>query len=105
MDGEELVRVNQCRKLLLEAGGDPTLNLTNEGESVSYLGNSIATGTCVRNFSSKSTLTRTDKITGIIANCLEFRADWAYCKCHQLQNQWSVGVSSTLQESCVYYDY
>lgn len=70
MDSEELVRVNQCRKLLLEAGADPILNLAKQGEAESYIGSVIELGTYVRNFSSNPTLTRTDKITGIIANCL-----------------------------------
>lgn len=72
MDSEKILRVNQCRKLLLEAGADPTLDLAKEGEVGSYLEGAISTGTCVRNSSSKPTLTRTDKVTGIIANCLEF---------------------------------
>ncbi|KAH8688464.1 hypothetical protein BGZ61DRAFT_453250 [Ilyonectria robusta] len=68
MDGEELVRVNQCRKLLLEAGGDPTLNLTNEGESVSYLGNSIATGTC-----ESLRIAWNSELTGHIANATSYK--------------------------------
>ncbi|KAH7137398.1 hypothetical protein B0J13DRAFT_609452 [Dactylonectria estremocensis] len=42
---ERLIPVNRCRRLLLEAGADPTLNLESEGQARTFFDNIFAHGT------------------------------------------------------------
>ena len=49
MQNEELCRINQCRKLLLEAGADPTLDLS-QGYTASFLEETCIDANPVRQF-------------------------------------------------------